>query len=162
MGNDAPRMGAEYKYFCWADNWKMVPKSIWALAMLSMKDGERELVTRDQMRPIDQWWDGTSDFGSRLHREKLAKRRSAQKREQDSQNLLRKVQGGRIRKNYKRSSPSDAGKSGLTVVASSVSPAGHDDPRKRERSSKSKFKSSTAEIDEAMTRPKRGRPRKIG
>ncbi|KAK6209145.1 hypothetical protein LQW54_006599 [Pestalotiopsis sp. IQ-011] len=95
--NDDIRMGAESKSFSWDNNWKMVPKPIWALATLSMKDDEREVVTRQQMLPISTWRSRALPHPNK-HEGESDKEQLSKKQEHDAHDSLRSVKGGRIKK----------------------------------------------------------------
>ncbi|KAK6074691.1 hypothetical protein SCUP515_06320 [Seiridium cupressi] len=55
-------MGAQYKAFDWEKNPRMVPKAIWALAMLSMNEDDRKVVEKHKLEPINKWWDKSNEY----------------------------------------------------------------------------------------------------
>ncbi|KAK6069735.1 hypothetical protein SCUP234_10490 [Seiridium cupressi] len=61
-------MGAQYKAFDWEKNPRMVPKAIWALAMLSMNEDDRKVVEKHKLEPINKWWDKSNEYCRKQNR----------------------------------------------------------------------------------------------
>ncbi|KAI0170288.1 hypothetical protein BJ166DRAFT_494188 [Pestalotiopsis sp. NC0098] len=146
------RMGAEYKSFSWDDNWKMIPKAIWALAMLSMKDDEREVVTRQEMLPISTWRARALPHPKK-HEGESDKEQLSKKQEHDAYDSLRSVKGGRIKKPSGRLGTKKTETLGNAGLSNPVSSVGRDGAREGFLSSADKlqFRGSIVKISEKLS-----------
>ncbi|ETS77096.1 hypothetical protein PFICI_10970 [Pestalotiopsis fici W106-1] len=140
-------MGAQYKYFSWNENPKMVSKAIWALAMFSMNDHERDVVAFDQMQSIEQWWERANPYCPKIiENVKLAKRRLSKKRG-TTQDVLRSVQEGRIKKGPRKLSTLKLGDSAIAVLSDQVTLTGDHSPGRSSPINTSKSESFEQHID---------------
>ncbi|KAF3014502.1 hypothetical protein E8E14_011279 [Neopestalotiopsis sp. 37M] len=111
-----PAMGAQYKYFSWDENPKMIPKAIWALAMLSMNDQERDVVAFNKLQPIVTWWERANPYCAEMV--KLVKKRFSQIRR--TKDFLKTVQQGRIHKGTPNLRTQELGESTIAVLSDPV------------------------------------------
>lgn len=150
--NGRIKLGAEYTSFGWDDSWKMIPKAIWALAMLSMKDDEREVVTRQEMLPISTWRARALPHPKK-HEGESDKEQLSRKQEHDAYDSLRSVKGGRIKKPSGRLGTKKTETLGNAGLSNPVSSVGRDGAREGFLSSADKlqFRGSIVKISEKLS-----------